>query len=428
MARSELIERGKPQIILDKKTERILIKNLELRDHELYEVISDLKESERPEFVKRALKVGIIALKDVLATEKIDYVKREFERLCFELDRIFKFELGKEGMKGELDRIFGENGKLLQCLENLFGNNGRLVRDILDMDNKNSPIGQLRETIESYFVGKNSEIYSLLDPNAKDSPISRLRQELIDKLEKIETEIETHLARKEIIGKTPQKGFVFEDTLEDFLLNVTRPFGDTLERVGTEKGKLGNLKGDFVITLNDTTIKGQPPKIVVEAKAGENIRMTLKSLIGELRDAIKNRESQFAIAVTEKMISGSMGCYREVEGDKIICTFGENGLPLEVAYRIARTYLQIKIHEAPEKTINTKKIYGVINKISNDLNAIRGIKAKLSKIETTSGEIVTDIKSLETNIRESLEELQTALNNNPPSDISRNTSSYKNEV
>lgn len=418
MAKSGLIERVKSQIILDKKTESVLIKNLGIRDHEVYEVISDQEELERPEFVKRALKVGIIALKDVLTTEKIDHVKREFERLCFELDRIFKLELGKEGMKGELDRIFGDNGKLVQCLDNLFGSNGKLARDILDMDNKNSPIGQLRETIESYFVGKDSEIYSLLDPNAKDSPISRLRQEIIDKLEKIETGIEMHLAKKEIIEKAPQKGFIFEDTLEDFLLYITRPFGDTLERVGTEKGKLGNLKGDFVITLNEPTIKGQSPKIVVEAKAGENVRMTLKSLIGELRDAIKNRESQFAIAVTEKMISDSMGCYREVEGDKIICAFGDNGLPLEVAYRIARTYLLIKIHEAPEKIIDTTKIYGVISKISNDLNAIRGIKAKLTKIGTTSEAIATDIKTLETNIRESLEELQTILHSNTPPDVS----------
>jgi len=408
----------KLQIILDKKTESILIKNLEIRDHELYEIISDQKELERPEFVKRALKVGAIALKDVLVTEKIDYVKREFERLCFELDRIFKLELGKEGMKGELDKIFSDDGKLKQCLENLFGDNGKLVRDILDMNNKNSPIGQLRETIESYFVGKDSEIYGLLDPNAKDSPISRLRQEIINKLEKIETEIETHLAKKEIIEKAPIKGFIFEDTLEGFLLNITRPFGDNLERVGTEKGKLGNLKGDFVITLNDPTIRGQSPRIVVEAKAGENVRMTLKSLLGELRDAIKNRESHFAIAVTEKMTSDSIGCFREVEGDKIVCAFGDNGLPLEVAYRVARTYLLIKIRQGPEKILDTTKIYGVISKISNDLNAIKGIKAKLTKIETTSEEIAIDIKSLETNIRESLEELQTILHSNSPANIS----------
>jgi len=409
MAKSQLLERKKSQIILDKRTERILIKNLEIQDHDLFEVISDQKEMERAEFVKRALKVGVIALHDVLVTEKIDYVKREFERLCFELDKIFQLELGKEGMRGELDNIFGDNGQLQQRLENLFGSNGKLVRDILDMNNKNSPIGKLRETIESHFVGKDSEMYSMLDPNSKDSPIARFRQDVLNELQKIETMIKTHLLKKEIIEKTTQKGFIFEDDLEDFLLRVSKPFGDTVERVGTEKGKLGNLKGDFVITLNDSSIKGQPPKIVVEAKTGKSVRITIKSLLGELRDAIKNREAQFAIAVTETMISDSIGCYREVEGDKIICAFEDNGLPLEVAYRIARTYLLMKMRKALEKTLDTTRICGIIGKISNDLSAVRGIKAKLTRIGTTSEDIAVDIKSLEKNIRESLEELQGVL-------------------
>jgi len=409
MAKSQLLERKKSQIILDKRTERILIKNLEIQDHDLFEVISDQKEMERAEFVKRALKVGVIALHDVLVTEKIDYVKREFERLCFELDKIFQLQLGKEGMRGELDNIFGDNGQLQQRLENLFGSDGKLVRDILDMNNKNSPIGKLRETIESHFVGKDSEMYSMLDPNSKDSPIARFRQDVLNELQKIETMIATHLVKKEIIEKTTQKGFIFEDDLEDFLLRVSKPFGDTVERVGTEKGKLGNLKGDFVITLNDSSIKGQPPKIVVEAKTGKSVRITIKSLLGELRDAIKNREAQFAIAVTETMISDSIGCYREVEGDKIICAFEDNGLPLEVAYRIARTYLLMKMRKALEKTLDTTKICGIIGKISNDLNAVRGIKAKLTRIGTTSEDIAVDIKSLEKNIRESLEELQGVL-------------------
>lgn len=418
MAKSELLERIKSQIILDKRTESILIKNLEINDHDLFEVVSDQKEMERAEFVKRALKVGVIALHGVLVTEKIDYVKREFERLCFELDKIFKLELGKEGMKGELDKIFSDSGRLQQCLENLFGSDGKLVRDILDMNNKNSPIGQLRETIESYFVGKDSEIYSMLDPNSKDSPISRLRQDILSELEKIETVIETYLVKRGVIEKTPQKGFIFEDVLEDFLLRISRPFSDTVERVGKEKGKLGGLKGDFVITVNDSSIKGQPPRIVVEAKAGESVRLTMKSLLGELRDAIQNREAQFAIAVTETMISDAIGCYREVEGDKIICIFGDNGLPLEVAYRIARTYLLMKMHEAPEKVIDITRIYGVIDKISNDLNAIRGIKAKLTSIGTTSEAIATDIKSLETNIRSSLDELQNILRHNTAAEVS----------
>ena len=49
-------------------------------------------------------------------------------------------------------------------LREVFGDDGKLARDLLDMNNEKTPIGQLRGTIESYFVGKDSELYGLLDP------------------------------------------------------------------------------------------------------------------------------------------------------------------------------------------------------------------------------------------------------------------------
>jgi hypothetical protein len=412
VAKSEWLERIKSPIIVDKKTKSILIHNLAIKDHDIFEVVSDQKEMERAEFVKKALKVGVIALKDVVVAEKIDYVQREFEKLCFDLEKIFLQELGKDGMKGELDKVFGDDGKLHNCLEKLFGDDGKLVRDILDMNNVNSPIGQLRETIESYFVGKDSELYGMLDPNAKDSPIARLRQEILDKMQSIEKTIETNLVKKEIIQRTPQKGFMFEDSLEDYLLQLSKPFGDMVERTGKDKGKLGNLKGDFVITLNDPTTKGKPQKIVVEAKTLENVRLTMKGLIGELREAIQNREAAFAIAVTDKMISDAVGYYHEIEGDKIICTYEDSCLPLEVAYKVARTYLLMKTRETAEKTVDTKKICGLIAKIGNDLTAVRGIKTKLTSIGNTAEGISDDIKALEKNIRDSLDELQNVLGKN----------------
>jgi len=409
MAKSKLITQITPEVILNKRTNSILIKGLEIRDPELYEIISDQTERTRPEFVKRALKVGAIALRDIVVTEKIDYIKKEFQSLCVELDEIFQSKLGKEGMKGELDKIFGKNGKLELCLENLFGDDGRLARDILDMNNKNSPIGQLRETMESYFVGKDSEIYSMLDPGKKDSPMWRMRQDILSEMDKIRSAIEEHLAKKEIIKKIPQKGFIFEDILEDFLLLISGPFNDMVERVGKKKGKLGNLKGDFVMTVSDPTIKGRPPKIVIEAKAGENIRLTKKGLLGELDDAIKNREAKFAIAVTESPMPDFVGCYREMEQNKIVCAFGDRGLPLEVAYKVARTRLLLNMYKEFEKEIDVARINGIIDKISNDLKATQGIKAKLTKIGRTSEETTADVKSLEVSIRESLRELQDIL-------------------
>lgn len=396
-----------PEVILDRKANLVRIRELEIRDPDFFEIISDQTEGERLEFLEKALKIGAIALRDMVVMEKIDLVERKFHGLSVNFERML--QENKEGLEGELNKIFGENGELEICLEKLFGDEGKLVHNILDMDNRNSPVGRLREKIESYFVGKNSEVYAMLDPNQKDSPICRLRQEIMRELDSLKSLIEGQIVRKEIIKKTTQKGFEFEDMLEVFLQSVSRPFNDIVERVGKEKGKLGNLKGDYLITISDPTIEGCPPRIVIEAKAGENITLTQKGLLGELDEAIKNREAKFAIAVMESYISEPIGNYREIPPDKIICTFREEGLPLEVAYKVARARLLLDIYEEMEKEIDIGKINGIVGKISNDLNLIRGITAKLTNIGRTSEQIKIDIKGLETNIRDSLIELQDSL-------------------
>jgi len=398
-------------VFLDKKTNLVLIRELRMNDPELCEIIWAQKTEAREDFVKRALRVGAVALRDAVVSSKLDLIERRFQSLCVEMDTILRSKLGKEGMEGELERVFGDEGELQHCLEELFGDKGKLVHDILDMDNRNSPIGRLRERMESYFVGKDSEIYSMLDPNREDSPICRLRQDIMNELDRIKTTIEGQIVKREVMEKSTQKGFTFEDMLEDYLLFVTKPFGDTAERVGTEKGKLGNLKGDFLVSILDPTVKGHPPKIVVEAKAGENIRLTGKGLLGELDEALKNREADFAIAVTKSPISDSVGSYREIQPDKIVCAFGDNGLPLEVAYKVARTRVLLSLYEELEKEIDVARIKGIIGKIRDDLKTSSGIKAKLTGIGRASEEIKADIDSLETNIRDSLKDLVKLLKN-----------------
>jgi flagellin-like hook-associated protein FlgL len=409
MAKARLEEQGHCEVILSPKTRTVTIRRLEIQDQEFYDVISNQKESMRAEFITKALKIGSIALQDIAVVEKTDYIKREFQRLCDELDKVLMQQLGEEGMHGELDSIFSENGTLHQCLDRVFGNDGKLVRDILDMNNKKSPIGQLRETIESYFVGKESQVYGMLDPHAKDSPLCCLREELMKELNQIQTMITEQVARKGIIDITPKKGFVFEETLEYFLLEISKSFGDSVENVSTEKGKLGEKKGDFVIVVNDPMTEGKPPKIVVEAKTGTNLSLTQKGLMGDLDGAIQNREASFAIGVAESVFSDTVGCYREFGKDKIVCAFGDDGLPLEVAYKVARARILLSLHRESKKEIDTASICGIIDRIGNDLNAVQGIKAKLTSIATTSDKIKEDIEKLQDNIRRSLSEMQTLI-------------------
>jgi hypothetical protein len=69
-----LIKKEIPQtpILLNKKANKVHIISLEISDPELFEIVSDQKEKERSEFVKRALKVGAVALRDSIIS--IDYL------------------------------------------------------------------------------------------------------------------------------------------------------------------------------------------------------------------------------------------------------------------------------------------------------------------------------------------------------------------
>lgn len=95
---------------------------------------------------------------------------------------------------------------------------------------------------------------------------------------------------------------------------------------------------------------------------------------------------------------------------KVICSFEDNGLPLEVAYRAARTYVLMKMREAPSDSIDIGEVCGLIAKIGTDLNSVRGIKAKLTSINTTTEAISSDIEGMEKNIRKNLKELQQQMN------------------
>lgn len=395
---------GKPQITLNEREKTVLIRSVLLDEQEVFEALSSMTVEMRPPFLKRAIRVGVIALKDVLTAEKLDYVRREFDRLDTQLEQIFTKQLGPEGMKGELENIFGDSGQLRRALEQIFGEDGTLIRDILDPDKESTPIGGLRKTIESYFKGKDSEVYSMLDPHKKDSPVNRLREELVTKLDAIKTDLDIYLAKKELTDKMPKKGFDFEDDLESYLQQVTRPFNDHVERVSKELGKSRTKKGDFTITIHDPTAPASVPRIVVETKAVKNLPVTGRGLLGYMDKAMANRDAQFTIAVSKAPLSLAVGRFREYEGNKIVCEFADDGLPVEVAYKVARVRLLLgKLKETGK--VDLAKIDAEIDIIRNQLETIRGIKTKLTGIRDASDAVRQELDGLKQKILESLGEI-----------------------
>jgi len=401
---SKTLEAFQPLILLDKHP-KVTIQHLVVEDPELHTLLSYTKKKEWPTVVKRALTMGATALKSIALQQKLDYVETTFKGMTFEVNKILT--LNKNEMEGKLDRVFGKNGELELILDKHFGDDGKLM-DLLDMDNMKSPIGRLRTQVESFFVGKDSTVYGVLDPYRKDSPAFQLREEIMNGLRSLEDMIKEQLVREEVEKVTPMKGWKFEDVVESFLQRITKPFNDLPERVTEETGKMGKKRGDFIIVINDPSIKENPPRIVVEAKSQRGVAITRKGLLGYLDEAMENREAKFAIAISEVPLPTSVGHYREYEQNKIVCEFGEDGLLFEVAYKVARARVLIEMYGEVEG-VNVAKMNAILKQIETDLNSIQGIKTKVSRVQNVSKEISADITDLEDKIRERLSDLQQLL-------------------
>ena len=84
---SVVVEDKKQKVFVDKRNQIIVINNLSINDQDVFDALSNQNEVERPIFLKKALKIGTIALRDVMISEKVDYVKREFDTLSVELKK-----------------------------------------------------------------------------------------------------------------------------------------------------------------------------------------------------------------------------------------------------------------------------------------------------------------------------------------------------
>ena len=76
------------KIVLDKDNERVYIENLTISNPDLYNF---LKDKENPEdWIKKALIIGSIGLKQMVLTENVDFIEKEFNRFIVKAKKVFE--------------------------------------------------------------------------------------------------------------------------------------------------------------------------------------------------------------------------------------------------------------------------------------------------------------------------------------------------
>lgn len=452
---------NKEEISLDEKSNRVFV-SVVVDDKEIYDILYNRNSGERVDLIKRSMKIGIMALKNAAITVDTNYVQKEVERLIAEIDNNLKANLGKEGMKGELEKIFGKDGYLENSLKERFRQHDMVIADIFKEENISSPLYKIKRFIEENSKQTDGNVYKMLDPGSKDSLLFRLKEDLTGKIEEIKKSSDAEVINKaiegikaankadnegikrdlqgfkddsnnrfldikkslhdeiggvktmvtdanielsklvkerQIIDITTLKGMKFEDVLFEFLsTKALVKYGDTIDVVNLSGG---DKAGDILIN-----IKGSQEKIIVSAESTskENVQ-TSDTIFKRLNNTMKGRGSEYGIKVYENELPEKIGPILIVD-NKIVCSYLRGytfeGYPLEVAYEILRSMILRK-----SLGIDKDDVKLHIDNIIRSLNAVQHITGNLSKMENLCSNTKVQIEELRKNISSELEQMLT---------------------
>jgi hypothetical protein len=384
--------------------DRLVVERLVFADPGLASIVGERPPDDRPAFVERALRIGLLALQDAGTTLDVEMVRSEFEKL------VRQSEQANERAAQALDLVLRTNfadgdGRLPRTLDRFLGDKGALrtfVADLFDERRRDSAIGRMGTMLERYFDGDASKLAQLLDPTRASSPLHQFRGEIAERFDKLSERIvaleAASQARAAERAKGTAKGTDFEDLLESMLGEIARGAGDIVDRTGGETGdQLRSKKGDFVLTLNDAVARGADVRVVVEAK---DRPMSVRAIRDELRDAKANRAAAVALAVFTPAHAPTGVAPFDVRSGDVYCVLdpeAPEAATLEAAVKLARLLALASLAER-EVEIDAAAVGRALAAIREQLEAIRALRAQLTSIRNATGAVWEGLDKLRNGI------------------------------
>jgi hypothetical protein len=386
------------------EADRIVVDHLELIDPSLAAHVAERDAAERPALVERALRIGLLALRDAGVTVNVDVVRGEFEKL------LQRTEQANERAAAALEQTLRMNfadgdGRLPRTLERFLGDRGALrglVEELFDERKRDSALGRIGRMLESYFDGDASKLAHLLDPTRLNSPMYQFRQEISAGFKAVEERLvaieAAAAARATERARSAAKGTDFEDTLEAMLADLARGAGDLLDRTANDAGAtLKSKKGDFVLTVDPRLTRGADLRVVVEAK---DRAMSMRAIRDELRAARENRGAAVGVAVFSTAHAPAGVAPFTVIGDDVYCVL-EPADPqpaiLEAAVRLARLLAVATLSEH-EVEVDAAAVAAALTGIREQLEAIKTLKSQLTSISNATKGVWTGLDTLRSGI------------------------------
>ena len=400
------------KVTLDKKNAEVCIENLTISNLDTYNFLKD-KEN-LADWTIKALIIGCVGLRQMILTENVDFVEKEFNKFIAKAKEIF--EKQANNINEKIETTFSLNNtqsplfQMKELIDSYFnkdkGQIKRIIDETFNLDNKKSALSQLIEELKDNSENDEKKLQELLDPNKSDSPARRLKEQILDKINEIRDkeikDIRDQVLKENAVNiekqKGTSKGFVFEDEVYKTLQTLASFYEDTINLVGDKSG-IGSKKGDILIELENKK------NIIIECKDSSNY--SSKKTIDEINDAMENRKASFGIFLFAKRDEMPRELCPIKITDKYLITYHDED-NLYFAYRIARLFVLRSRGDSDDK-VNFEKISSELNTIEDNFKNIDAIQTKVTTI-INSGEYVREnLKLLRDSIDGSVTKIKNAL-------------------
>lgn len=358
----------------------VVLHELRLTDRDVVSILRECKDQEEvEEVVKQGLKIGLMVTRNAQTIENIDYVEKNFLGFSHQMEQQF------DGLSEDVANYFGPKGS---------------VTALFDTTNKKSIATKLLDDI-------NKQIQDLLSVSSDSSALGQLRKDLETKFTHVNDILNQLIGKKTESIKGSQKGLEFEELLFDYLERSARITGDTIEKTGTiAKGR--DKKGDLLVKIHDSILQ-DGPVIVIEAKDTTTISVDGKNgLMEQVQKGMINRSADFGIGVVKNIgsLPGYIGPLRFYPDKQvIICSYGEDGLPFELAYIFARNLLlRLSQQEVETEDFDIEGIQAVFKDINIKLKLIRNMKKNMTEIDKLTKSTRLDLELLDASIKDLVDE------------------------
>ena len=351
---------------IELKGKSVIINKIIIDDLNTYKIINDIKEDKREDFIKKAIVIGAIGLRNLYLTENVDYIEKEFKEL------MKNSETQSKDIK-------------------------EMIEKTLDIESNSSPLGKMRVLFEDYFDKRKGKMSDLLSPFEDDSPIKKLKDEIFKKIQDLRDELLKEKSKEEIMEKTTLKGGKFEEIVLESIEDFCSEYEDKVSFVGEKLGKSSKI-GDITIDIDGEENK----RIIIECK--DSCAYSHKKTLDEINDAIENRNAKFGIFLfkSQSQIPSALEPMK-ITNKYIVTSFENYGL--YCAFRVARLFVE-RSTEPKQKTIPIDKIQKEVEELKGKLLAFSHIQTKLTQIDNASSYIQENIDRLKKDIEDGLRSIK----------------------